>query len=84
MRPVQPEFDGRERVLIAEDQHEYEPLPATVGPPPQYEVTTEWVLDSDELLALVYGNGRIRLKLWTFGGKLCPVKLDVVTTSTGL
>lgn len=78
MKPVEPTEDGRRRTIFAQDQSEYIILPATVGPAPQIEVTSEWELSDDELDGLMRG-GRIQLKLWTFGQPLQPMHLTVVS-----
>ena len=77
MTPVQPRDDGRPVVVYAADQPQYHPLPTTVGPGPEIEVTSEWQLDDAERAALLAG-GRVRLKLWTFGAPLHPIQLEVV------
>jgi hypothetical protein len=78
VKPVEPKsISGYRRVVYAENQPQYVPLPAYQGPHPEHEVVTEWELTEDELGQLVHG-GRVRLRLWTFGHPLQPVKLEVI------
>ncbi len=62
------------RITFAENQPQYQDLPAVVGP--NGEVVTEWILDPVELIKLKSG-GRIRLTLLTYGDPLQPIRLEV-------
>ena len=65
---------GARLVTFAEDQPEYQALPASVDG--EGLVMTEWELTSDELERIVRG-GRVRLWVYTFGRALQPVQLEV-------
>lgn len=83
MRPATPVLPGQEKMLaetvIAKDQPEYNPLPSIIIPGPDGEVLTRWELTDEEKVLLLSG-GHIFLSLFTFGGKLQPIKLRVATT----
>ena len=74
MMPVEPIIpEGSRRVVYAEHQSEYIPLPAAVDP--EGVVLTEWQLTDEELDMLLCG-GRIRLYVHTFGAPLQPVMIE--------
>lgn len=77
MQPVEPKhadgIPGR-RVVYAEDQEEYEPLPALVEP--DGTVHTLWALTDEERAALAAG-GYVSLTLLTFNQPLQPILLRV-------
>lgn len=62
------------RVVFAEDQPEYNPLPAISFPGPERCVTTRWQLTWRERLRVLFGSG-IYLSLLTFNQPLQPMKL---------
>lgn len=76
MRAIAPLalHEGAQRIVFAEHQPEYEPLPAGVDR--QGLVLTEWELTADELERLVRG-AHVRLWIYTFGRQLQPVQLEV-------
>lgn len=77
MRPI--DFAGR-NVIFAEDQPEYQPLPALRMP--DGEVFTCWEL-SDEELATVVKNKCIYFKQLTFNQPLQPI-LPLADLSDGI
>lgn len=75
MNCVEPALHvGARLVVLAKDQPEYTPLPASVDA--EGLVMTEWEPTADELERLFRG-GRIRLWTWTFGHRFQPVMLQV-------
>ncbi len=62
-------------IVIAKDQPEYNPLPASVDG--NGCVMTEWELTAEELHQLFTG-GRIRLWIHTFNTPLQPLSIEVV------
>lgn len=82
MTPVEPPlFDGARSVVIAKDQPQYEPVPASVDA--QGLVLTEWEPTAEELDALLQG-GRLRLWTWTFNRGFSPIALEAVGPDCGL
>lgn len=76
MTPVEPQLhENAKLVIIAKDQPEYIPLPASVDN--NGVVMTEWEPTAEELQKLFTG-GRIRLWIYTYNHPLQPVMLDVV------
>lgn len=76
MKAVEPTLQaGTRLVAYAEDQSEYETLPALVDE--NGVVMTEWVLTEDEVQRMVCG-GRLRLWIHTFKSPLQPIRLEVV------
>lgn len=71
MTPIK--FEGH-NVVFAEDQPEYQPLPAIKIDSQQGEVITCWEL-SDEELADVIKNKKVYLSQLTFNGPLQPVMI---------
>lgn len=81
MEPVDlAEETGARKVVFAENQPQYRPLPALVTP--AGVVTTLWELSAEDL-ALLFCGGRIRLCVHTFGKPLQPVSLDCVPAECG-
>lgn len=78
MQPESPVIPGRDEVVYAETQAEYEPLPAIRLDCRQGEVITRWKPDAGELEALANGAS-IYLHLWTFGNPLQPILIEVAT-----
>ena len=72
VRPTPQE--GTRLVSFAENQPEYETLPALVDD--NGVVMTEWVPTDEELHRMVCG-GRLRLWIHTFKSPLQPVRLEV-------
>lgn len=75
MRAVSPVVPGQNLTekIIAEDQAEYENLPAVdCG---GGILLTRWELSEDEK-KFVAENGYVHLWLWTFGGPVQPVLLE--------
>lgn len=71
MTPVK--FEGH-NVVFAEDQPEYQPLPALATRNEKGEVITCWEL-SDEELAEVIKSKRVYLSQYTFNTPLQPVMI---------
>ena len=61
-------------VIYAKDQPQYSPLPALIFP--DGKVMTEWKPSEEERERLIAGES-IRLWVWTFGGPLQPVSVEV-------
>lgn len=61
-------------VTIAENQEEYDDLPALVYP--EGSVLTHWSLSPEEIEALKTGSS-IQLWVWTFAGAFPPIALRV-------
>lgn len=78
MRPLCPVIPDENEVVFAKDQSEYNSLPAVKLDCRQGEVITRWKPDLAELEALNNGAS-IYLHVWTFGGRLQPVLLEVNT-----
>lgn len=76
MKPVSPIIPGVElpEVKFAEDQPEYETLPAFIGS--DGVVLTRWKLSFSERLRVLF-TGDIYLFVWTFRQPLQPVALSV-------
>lgn len=80
MKPIEPiecPMDDEHnfvRVVFAENQPQYQPLPAIKTM--DGRVITEWELTAEEL-AQIMESGRLRLTILTFGQPLQPVKLEV-------
>jgi hypothetical protein len=76
MTPVAPRalHEGARLVVFAEDQPQYRPLIASVGP--DGLVMTEWE-PSIEDLALLHAGGRVRIWIYTFGAPLQPLNVEV-------
>jgi hypothetical protein len=76
VRAVEPAalHEGAALVVIAKDQPEYLPLPASVSP--DGVVMTEWEPTAEELARLMNG-GRVRLWIYTFRNPLQPVSVEV-------
>jgi len=73
MTPIK--FEGQ-NIVFAEDQPEYQPLPALRYPQdPCGTVITCWKLDPDELHE-VMRTGKIYLSQMTFNGPLQPVLMS--------
>lgn len=77
MKPVVPTamLPGAQMIVFAQDQPQYDPLPAAVNS--DGLVMTEWELSAEELARILAG-GRVRLWVWTFRRALQPVMLEVV------
>jgi len=74
--PVEPVIPaGQTRVVFAENQEEYLPMPAAVDA--SSVVTTEGEPSAAELYALCVG-GRVRIRMLTFGQPLQPVLVDTI------
>lgn len=73
MKPIDPELEGYPTVVFAEDQPEYEPLPAAIVGNALY---TKWQLTENERRAIMDG-ARVDLLIWTCGRPLQPVVLQV-------
>lgn len=65
---------GTRLLRIAEDQPEYETLPALVTP--DGKVLSQWTPDANEL-ALLNAGVPLSLVVWTFGKPLQPVSVAV-------
>ena len=76
MKPISPVIPGLEpfEIKIAEDQPEYETLPALKLH--DGTLVTRWRLTWRERLVALF-NGDIYLHVWTFGKPLQPVYLEV-------
>lgn len=74
MKPVSPVVDGIDEVKIAENQEQYETLPAIITD--EGYVISRWKLTWRERLVLLF-NGDIYLWMLTFGRPVQPVILDV-------
>jgi hypothetical protein len=74
-------MDGTVKVILAEEQPQYTPLPALVYPDGM--VVTEWAPTPEELRVLADG-GRVRLFQWTFGRGFQPVAAEMVTAEQAL
>lgn len=75
MNPIEPPtVAGAMRIVFAEDQPQYLPLPAMVTA--DGTVHTAWQLTEDERLAVAAGAD-IHLSLMTFGQPLSPILLQV-------
>lgn len=74
MHPVSPVIAGCHQTLIAENQPEYETLPAIVTG--DGYVISRWHLSWRERLVVLF-NGNIFLSCLTFGRPVQPVILDV-------
>lgn len=61
---------GVQKMVLAEHQPQYEPLPGLFYSREGY-VLTEWVLEAEELAKLQAG-GRVRLFTYTFGTRSSP------------
>lgn len=82
MTPVEPRIgEDEERVVYANDQPEYLPLPASVDV--DGVVTTEWEPSEFELERLLSG-GRIQLRVHTFRQLLQPVSITVLEPDCGM
>lgn len=91
MNPVEPTVTkplalGWSRVCYAENQPQYIPLPALQGPSPHVPVVSEWELNDGDIAlmsAMIKSHRadgprpRIALTVWTFGGALQPIRLEV-------
>lgn len=66
---------GTQKIILAESQPEYTPLPALYYPEAGY-VLTEWEPTPEERAILAAG-GVVRLWTWTFGQPFQPVALEV-------
>ena len=75
MKPPDPS-SGQFKVIIAEDQPEYDPVPAIVDREAGM-VITEWKLTPDEVTALSAG-ARIRMFTQTNGQPFQPVVLECI------
>jgi hypothetical protein len=75
MREPHP-ASGQFKVIIAENQAEYDKLPALIDRESGI-VITEWQLTPEEVIALVDG-GRIRLFTITKGAPFHPIAFQVV------
>ncbi len=80
MTPVLPAVphEGAVLVVIAKDQPQYMPLPASVSL--DGVVMTEWELSAEDLARLLNG-GRVRLWQHTHGTPLQPISLETVETA---
>ncbi len=80
MTPVNMRNDfaqaGVRKIVLAEHQPEYDPLPCLVFPREGY-VLSEWTPTPQELEALVAG-GRVRLFTYTYGEPFQPVQMVAV------
>ena len=75
MKPVDLKTAGFENVIVfAEDQPEYQPLPAVETEPGV--IWTRWEPTTDERKAIAEGK-RIDLFIWTFRRPLQPIALAV-------
>ncbi len=76
MEPIESGLvaEDARRVIFAKDQPEYTPLPAIAFA--DGKILTEWRLSEDERVRIQHGEN-IRLWIWTFGGPLQPVALEV-------
>lgn len=74
MKPVSPDIPGVNEVKIAEDQPEYETLPAIITG--EGVVISRWKMTWRERLVALF-EGDIYLHVWTFGKPLQPVYLEV-------
>lgn len=76
MTPREPPVlhEGASLIVIAKDQPQYAPLPASVGP--DGLVMTEWEPTAEELARLLDG-GRVRIWIHTYGQPLQPLNVEV-------
>lgn len=77
MKPISPIIPGYEdlEVRIAEDQDEYETLPALPLDHGQ-RILTRWRLTWRERFTALF-NGDIYLHVWTFGNPIQPLFMEV-------
>ena len=76
MKPIPPALKGnQQRVIFAENQEEYEPLPGVIDE--DGVLVTEWELSPEEFATLQQSH-KIRLSIMTFGKPLQPVLMEVV------
>ncbi len=74
MRPTEPTGLPGRRVVFAENQPEYQPMPASVDV--EGVVRTRWSLDEVERRAILDG-ACVELAVWTFNQPPQPVYLRV-------
>lgn len=80
MKAIAPTTSEGRPVIFAQDQPEYEPLPARLCA--DGRVMTEWQLSEDER-ALIARGENVRLTLLTFGAPLQPILIHVTTPEGG-
>ncbi len=71
-----PPASGQFKVIIAEHQPEYTPIPAIVDRQSGW-VCTEWALTTEEMAQLLAG-GRVRLWTLTKGQPFQPIAPEIV------
>lgn len=81
MNAVTPEqiHANAKRVIFAENQPEYLPLPAAIDD--EGLIVTEWEPTAEELAQLLAGC-RVRLWVWTGKRPLQPLRLEVAERET--
>lgn len=65
---------GRDKLILAEYQTDYTPLPALYDPV-EHNFLTEWVFTPEEREIIAAGGV---LRLWQFGARFQPVALEIV------
>ena len=68
---------GWDAITFAEDQKEYQSLPAAVSRDPTRTVMSEWIPTSEEL-ELILNGGKIRVRQLTYFNMLQPIFVDVI------
>jgi hypothetical protein len=85
MYPVSPVLAGdpRPEVMLAKDQHEYEPLPVVRLPGHKWPMVSRWRFTDEERGAVAAGADVLLTQL-TFGNLFHPVFLETAMPDQGL